>query len=243
MTRPSKQDSGFTLVELVISLGVFSLLMAMVTVLTIQGLKTVRIAGEESQIQASQQIVLQQISRQLRYIDSPQRQSLSDGLLCAHDTAATFFTFSGSAQFDRVPYLVNIRQAPSAANESWVNIEMSVWSPTSPDPFTVDPGSSSVIDGFDPTNCVPLVTENNDAYSSAHTTRPLIFGTHESSPSLIFNYETWTEDGTWETIVGQGDGVPLSDAELAEVRSVTATITDSRSLLSVHQNVVLENLT
>jgi prepilin-type N-terminal cleavage/methylation domain-containing protein len=65
------RDRGFTLVELLVSIGIFALLMALVSVFMVTGLSALRDASTANSIQAQQQNAVIEMSRQVRYIDNP----------------------------------------------------------------------------------------------------------------------------------------------------------------------------
>lgn len=234
-------DSGFTLIELLVAIGVFSVLMTAVTTLTIQGLRTITLAGSESQIQAAQQVTLEQITRQLRYIDNPTKRSLSEGFLCATSTSASFFTASGSGIFDRVPYLVSIRQTESTTDSAASTIEMTVWTPVGPQLDDQDPASADVIADIDPDTCLPTLAETNATFTTPPITRLLPVAGESRSTSMLLEYATQDEDGSWLPVTPDAISGRVAPDAVPVIERVTVSLSDSDSTQGLSQAVILEN--
>ena len=245
MTHPPSKapnDAGFTLIEVLVAIGVFSVLMTAVMTLTIQGLRTITLAGAESQVQASQQVTLEQLTRQLRYVDSPTPRSLSEGLLCATSTSIAFFTISGGGTFDRVPYLVSLRQTESPTDSAASTIAMTVWTPVSPDSPSQDPASDEVIAGVDPDDCLPQLAETNSTYTTPPVNRLLPVADKSRSVSMLLEYATQDDDGSWLPIGPDEMSGRIAQADVSSIQRVTVSLTDRDSSQQLSQGVILENL-
>lgn len=234
-------DSGFTLMEVLVSIGVFSVLMTAVMTLTIQGLRTITLAGSESQVQASQQVTLEQLTRQLRYIDSPTPRSLSEGLLCATSNSAAFFTMSGSGDFDRVPYLVSMREVVSPTDSAASTIAMTVWTPAGPHSPAQDPASAAVIADVDPDDCLPRLAATNSTYATTPINRLLPVSGESRSASMLLEYATRDEDGSWLPINPDELSGRVAGSDLPSIQRVTVSLTDEDSSQQLSQAVILEN--
>ena len=71
MTHDRQRDEGFTMVELLVAVGIFAVLMAIVTTGTIRGFQAIREIRSLASVQAEQQNALLWITRLLRYADNP----------------------------------------------------------------------------------------------------------------------------------------------------------------------------
>lgn len=109
---PTRGDAGFTLTELLVSIGIFSLLMVLITTVYISGLRTITDVNMGSALQQEQQNAILWLSRLLRYTDNPKDGASTDpAITAATATAMTFYTFSGTGAVadDRKPFLATIR--------------------------------------------------------------------------------------------------------------------------------------
>ena len=118
--RPGEQvpgDEGFTLVELMVAIGVFAVLMAIVTTGTIRGFQAIAQIRDVSMVQAEQQNSLIWITRLLRYADNPTESTTplpwtalnGAGTDAQGNSWLTFTTYSGTGPVDRVPYKADLR--------------------------------------------------------------------------------------------------------------------------------------
>lgn len=176
--RPDERDErGLTLVELLVAMGVFSVIMAVVTAGVVSALRTVRAADVASERQAEQQNAIVWISRLLRYADNPSEgyQSVPWVLAGKATTGAqgnadlTFTTYSGTGPKDRVAYLARLRVDADGNLVSEVTLPQTVsgyayqcWMPT------------------DAPNCAGITADTS--------TRVLVRATKESRPTLRIDY-------------------------------------------------------
>lgn len=113
MTRPpTRDDAGFTLTELLVSIGIFSFLMVLVTSVYVMGLRTISEINMGSALQQEQQNSILWLSRLLRYTDNPKEgASPEPAITAATPTQITFYTYSGTGDVanDRKPFLATIR--------------------------------------------------------------------------------------------------------------------------------------
>ena len=87
-------DAGFSLIELMVALGIFSLLMVIVGAVTLSAFRAIREATLRSDIQVQSQNAMEWASRLLRYADVP-----DDGTSAIEDASATgltVYTYSGT---------------------------------------------------------------------------------------------------------------------------------------------------
>lgn len=119
--RPAPADAGFTTIELVTALAVFSVLMVIVSAAMLSGLRSVREASTRSQVQVEQQTAIEWASRLLRYTDNPYASvPLPAAITEATGTSITFYTFSGTGPVDRVAYKARLSvQADGLVSEVW----------------------------------------------------------------------------------------------------------------------------
>ena len=112
-----RRDEGFTLVELMVAIGVFMVLMAIVTTGAIRGFQAIAQIRDVSMVQAEQQNSLIWITRLLRSADNP-TESVTPlpwtalngaGTDAQGNSWLTFTTYSGTGPIDRVPYLADLR--------------------------------------------------------------------------------------------------------------------------------------
>lgn len=99
---PAPRDGGFTLIELMVAIGVFSILMVMVGAATLAGFRAIREATMRSAIQAESQNAMEWTSRLLRWAEVPEGQTTA--LPEATAGAVTVYTYAGTGSKDDVPY-------------------------------------------------------------------------------------------------------------------------------------------
>ncbi len=99
-------DGGFSVLELMTAMAVFSILMIMVGAAVLTGLSSIKDIGTRSSQQADAQNAAEWISRQLRYADAP--ENVTWPIVAASPTEISFYTYSGSGAKHDVPYLVRL---------------------------------------------------------------------------------------------------------------------------------------
>lgn len=113
-TRAGRRDEGFTLVELLVAMGIFSLLMVIVTTIFVQGLRGVTTLNADANVQQEQQNAALWISRLLRYVDNPWEGSAPPAAIdAASSSSITFYSFAaaGTSTYDRQPFKVTVKQS------------------------------------------------------------------------------------------------------------------------------------
>ncbi|MDO8732078.1 MAG: prepilin-type N-terminal cleavage/methylation domain-containing protein [Actinomycetota bacterium] len=207
-------DAGFTLIELIVAMGIFSLLMAIVTTLFIRGIQTIQVAEQSSATQIQQQNAMEWMSRLLRYADNPvEGPTPPEAITEATTTAMTFTTYSGTGPVDRIPYKVRLLNTLSG-------ITSQVWTP--------DFASGAAV----LTNGVPT-------YASSANTRVLVQVEGNQLPSLHFQY--WTTVNGVSTIVAPAADGTLTALQRDSLSKVELLITDSSSAQTLDQTVYLVN--
>jgi prepilin-type N-terminal cleavage/methylation domain-containing protein len=211
-------DRGMTLVELLVAMGVFSVLMVMVSALSIQGFDAVRNATALSEVQAEQQNAMLWMSRLLRYADNPHEAGTPPPAI----TSATVgvdgisrdltFVYPTSDVPTGEPTMRMARF--SVANGDVVS---QVW----------EPSLGTGVPTFD--------------QSQTPTTRTLVRSRIGHTPSLSFTY--WAVDGVNQTQVLPP---PVTDvlaftAWAEGVDKVTITLTDTDGQQPLAQTVMLVN--
>jgi prepilin-type N-terminal cleavage/methylation domain-containing protein len=113
------QDAGFTMIELLTAIGVFSILMVIVGATTLSGFSAIREANSRSAIQQESQNGMEWVSRLLRYAKSP--NGLLNAMPEATANAVTVYTYSGTGRKEDVPYLARVYAQPAAVGTgTWV---------------------------------------------------------------------------------------------------------------------------
>jgi prepilin-type N-terminal cleavage/methylation domain-containing protein len=119
-------DAGFTLVELLVAIGVFSILMVMVGAATLTGFTAIREASSRSTIQQQSQNAMEWSSRLLRYAEVP--EGVVTALPEATSTAVTAYSYTGTGSKADVPYKVRLSVATQA--DGTQDLVSDVWTPT-----------------------------------------------------------------------------------------------------------------
>lgn len=219
-----RTDSGFSLLEVLVSLGIFSILMATVATVLIFGLRSFLATSDANSLQAQQQNALTAISRLVRFIDNPDRNPTpTAAILTATPTTLGFHTRGAGGVVDRIP----IRAAVCLTDDGIVEVTWPIAVPESGVP--VEPEAYSA----DPVTCA----------TPGGNRRILVPITDTNVPSLTFRY--WRErtpldpagDGAVEIIAPNG----LSAADAASVTRIDVSITDSTVAIPVEQQIALVN--
>lgn len=223
-TRAARRDDGFTLIEMLVAIGVFTVLMGMVTTVVVQGMRVVRDLTTATEIQSQQQNALIWMTRLLRYADNPVEGSspwvLFGGMTAdvAGNADLTFTTFSGTGPVDRVPYWVRIR----------VNEEGDLVS-TITTPQTVN-GYAGIC--WFPSDASPCA-----GITPASTTRVLVRASTGHRPTLRIDYFNKSGVATdWRTVTAAD-----WPAWAAGVSKVNLAIGDTGSASRVEQTINLAN--
>ena len=108
MTRDRRRrihrDDGLSLVEVLVALGIFAILMAMVATLMIYGLRAAFRASDANTVQARQQNAIVSMSRLIRFIDNPNDGPVPDpAILLATPDSLAFFSWGAAGTVDRTP--------------------------------------------------------------------------------------------------------------------------------------------
>lgn len=224
-------DDGITLIELIVAMGIFSLLMILTSIFMISGVRSIRDTTGRNSVQQEQQNASEWISRMLRYADNPYANSpivpsFDYAGTVAGQPVVTFYTFAGAGKVDRVPYKVTLtRTAKGIVTSTWAP-DMSTGRPV----YTAAVGNAC--------RTVPVDT--------SCSTRLLVPATKTNSPTLTVKYY---KAGTPTTaipappmveLVPPANGT-LTAAQVATLRAVQFTIGGSSATQSVSQKVVLAN--
>lgn len=211
---PEEHSSGFTLIELMIAIGIFSVLMTIVTTLFLRGIQTIESAERGSSIQTQQQNAMEWISRLVRYADNPVEGSNPPPAITEATTMAmTFTTFSGTGPVDRVPY--QVRLSNTAAG-----IASQVWTPA------IAAGAAVLTDGL-PT------------YTASPRTRVLVAMQGQTVPSLSFRY--WTQAEGVATEITPPLSASLTPSQMDSLSTIDVVISDAGSSATLNQTVYLVN--
>lgn len=97
-------DAGFTLIELIVAIGVFGTLMAVVAGATLAALTAIRNTTSSSQVQQDSQNAMEWISELLRYTDLPEGQALA--VATAGASTITLYSYAGAGPKTDVPYRI-----------------------------------------------------------------------------------------------------------------------------------------
>ena len=226
VTPQARRDGGFTLIELMVAIGIFALLMALVSVILINGIRSIRVATTANTVQAQQQNTMLVLSKLVKYIDNPLNTGVPPAaILQATPSSMAFFTLSGTGIVDRLPYKVAVCRTPRG-------VETFTWSPTLV--------NGAAVVNTSPDMSAPACT---DAGAAGSRRRILLPDAPDTNPTAAFRYyrERTAADG-----VGTGDielvpvGV-LTAAQLALLHRVEITLSDPSVGAPLQQSIVLAN--
>ena len=124
--RPTDADGGFTLIELVVAMAVFSVLMIMVGAITLSGFSSIRAITSRSEIQQESQNAAEWATRLIRYTALPEGQTAA--ITAAGPSAIRLFTYSGTGSKNDVPYEAYLFVVANADGTS--SLVSDVWTPT-----------------------------------------------------------------------------------------------------------------
>lgn len=228
-TRPGGRhgrDDGLTLVELIVAIGIFGLLMAMVSVFVIRGVGAIRDASTANTVQAQQQNAMLAISRQLKYIDNPVNAGVPPAaILEATPSSLAFFALSGTGDVDRLPYKVLL-----------CTTERGVESFTWPPALT---NGGAILDTT-PDMSIPTC----DATGGAGAVRRILLPDDDrTAPSMSLRY--WRAatplDPQGSDDIEMVPAGSLTAAQLDQLTKITVTLTDPSLGAPLEQTVVLVN--
>lgn len=120
--RHGPDDDGFSLIELVVAMGIFSLLMVIIGALSLSAFGAIREATSRSEVQTRSQNAMEWTSRLLRYADSPE-----DGSAAIFDASATglsAYTYAGTGEVADVPSRARIFAEPQVDGSTAVISEV-----------------------------------------------------------------------------------------------------------------------
>ena len=106
-------DAGFSLVEMVVALGIFSLLMVMTSIGLLRAMSGIRTVDSVTAQQIASSTTAESLGRYLRYMALPKSLTTGAGLnnsgvISASTKSLRFYSYSGSGQRHDIPYLVDI---------------------------------------------------------------------------------------------------------------------------------------
>ena len=209
-----RPDDGFTLIELMVAIGVFAVLMAIVTTMLVRGLRSMQVAQQGSTTQTQQQNAMEWLTRLVRYADNPAEGSLPPPAITeATANSMTFTTYSGTGQVDRLPYLVHIARTTAG-------IVSQIRTPVN--------ASGS-----------PVLTNGLPSYPNGPAERILVRSTTRNAPAISFRYWHLANQASTELIPAAGSS--LTASQMKSISTVDILIADSASAESLAQTVFLEN--
>lgn len=208
---PDDREAGFTLIELIVSVGILSVLMGVISTFAVSGIKTIRTLTVLSDVQAEQQQAGEWLSRLLRFTDNPvETLPVTPAITYAGYSSGrptlTFHTYSGTGATDRVPYKVTLAQTAKG-------IETFVWTPD--------------------------MTSGTPAYTGVAHERVLVPQDTANTPTLSLRY--WTGTAAAPTEVLPPANGTLTTAQMNSLRAIQFTIRGSGSNMIVDRTVVLGN--
>lgn len=119
-------DAGFTLTELLMSMAIFGILMAIVGAAMLSGFSTIRKVIAETSDQADVQNSAEWTTRLLRYMAIPTGRTAAIDQL--GPTSITFYTYSGTGDRNDVPYKARISTITNANGST--SLVSDIWTPT-----------------------------------------------------------------------------------------------------------------
>ena len=226
VTAPTGSDRGFTLIEVMVAIGLFGVLMALVSVLMMNGLSALRAASTANTVQAQQQNAMLAMTRAIKYIDNPtQGTNPPAAILQATPTSLAFYTLSGAGSVDRLPYKVMMCTTTRG-------VETFTWAPA----LT----NGAAVLNLSPNMTVPTC---NDAGANGSTRRVLLPNDRETAPSLAFTY--WrartAADGAGTGDIQLVPSGALTTAQLALLTKIKVRVEDPALGAPLEQTVVLVN--
>lgn len=228
------KDGGFTLVELLVGIGIFAILMAMVSAFMAVGLQSLRTASTANALQAQQQLAVIEISKQIKFIDNPIEQgSPPPAILKATSDEMIFFTLSGSGVVDRLAYKVMICESSNGVELITVPPELvNGAAVVNAEPNLDLPEAECASDGFDPTQAFPNATR-----------RLLVANDRNNDPKVQFTYFNAQNDEIFPYITGVDDTRDASEIErtMSSISKVTVRLADPSVGSPTEQSVVLAN--
>lgn len=221
--RTAAHDGGFTLIELMVAMGLFAVLMALVSVFLITGLKSLKEASTANSVQAQQQNAMIAMSKQIRYIDNPVEKGVTvPAILKAAPNALAFFTLSGDGDVDRLAYKVMLCTSD-------LGVESFTWAPELVDGAAVENSS--------PDGTVPTC---DDAGAAGSFRRLLVAKEANTDPSVEFRYFSGaTEIVSTDPV--SGEPTALSSDQVDSITSVRIILTDPSLGAPLEQSVLLVN--
>lgn len=226
VTSPRRSDAGFTLIEIIIAISLFGILMALVSVLMINGLRTMRVATTANTVQAQQQNAMLAMTRQVKYIDNPTSGTNPPAaILQATPTSMVFYSLSGSGNVDRLPYKVMMCTTTRG-------VESFTWAPA----LT----NGAAVLNASPNMTVPTC---DDTGATGATRRILLPNDNDTAPSLAFTY--WrartAADGAGTGDIQLIPSGALTTAQIATLTKVKIRLSDPALGSPLEQTVVLVN--
>lgn len=223
MTAPMRRgrlrgDSGVTLIELIVAMGVFSVLLVLITGLVVQATRALNSAAGDANVQQQQQNAILWMSRLLRYADNPVETSpLPSAIESATGSALTFYSFAGTGPTDRVPYRVTLRACPpasTACQEGDVISEIQ---------------APAMLNGR-------LATPSSPTFGTA-AVRSLVRAQPDRIPSVRFTYL----DADDNDLLAADPGGTVPTERHADIAAVRVLVTDPDSGMFADQTVRLVN--
>ena len=225
------KDGGFTLVELLVGIGIFAILMAMVSAFMAVGLRSLRTASTANSLQAQQQVAVIEMSKQIKFIDNPsERGSVLPAILRATANEMVFFTFSGSGDIDRLPYKVMMCETVNGVEVLSVAPQLANGSPVENQDPNLEIPASCAEDTFDPSAALPGATRRLLIAADQNNDPELTFAYFDANDEEIFPYSVSAEDSRTE--FGQ---------EMRSINKVTVRLADPSFGAPTEQTVVLAN--
>jgi len=225
------RDDGITLIELIVAMGIFSLLMILTSIFMISGVRSIRDTTGRNSVQAEQQNASEWISRMIRYADNPYSNSpivpsFDYAGTVAGQPVVTFYTFSGAGKVDRVPYKVTLtKTAKGVVTSTWA-----------PDMTSGRPVYTAAVSN----GC------RTSPADSTCSTRLLVPASTTNAPTLSVKYykagtpTTGVPSPPMVELVPPVNGT-LTAAQIATLRAVQFTIGGTSATSSVTQKVILAN--
>jgi hypothetical protein len=215
-----------SVVEVLIALGVFMILMGVVSAVLISGIRSMRQASTANLLQGQQQSAIEWVARLIRYADSPTTASPPPpAILQATATSLSLFTYAGTGTVDRQPYKALICTTLRG-------VESFIWEP-------------ALVNGVPVNNVSPNLTipTCDDAGAIGARRRVLVPVAADHQPSIAFRY--WrARTATDAPGTGDVEVVPvgaLTAEQIAEVDKVQVILNDTLVTVPLEQTVLLVN--
>jgi len=174
---PMMSDAGFSMVELIVAMAVFTVLMVVMGAMTVTAYRTISSVTDRTDVQARASLAMEEATRMLRYTSQP--NPTLNAIEAATSSAITFYTFAGEGTVGDVPYKVTLATAAQTAADVTAGVKRLVATTCRPSVYGAVAGFdgyywNTYTSGNDP-NGVPYCTNRTLFTTPASAVSPMTF--------------------------------------------------------------------